>query len=306
MGRFNWFSKRKSSNISPTNQTEQSSEKLYKDNQGRRYREDVPYALPKDLEEGQRLNLQHYVFRYFLQGNYAAPVPETISSILDVGSGTGIWGREMAQRFPAARVFGLDLESPQAISLAAQVITPPANYHYIQGNLLEGLPFPNRMFDFTHQRLLSLGIVSQKWPGAIKELARVTRPNGWVELLEIGGQPIISAGPATAKIGAWAISSMKARGIDVGVVPYLGDMLSQAGLHGVTSRMLDIPVGGWDNRLGTLMEKDAVAAFMAMRPIICANEHIESEHFDNYVRDAVKEWKHMKSMCRFYLAYGQV
>ncbi len=36
----------------------------------RRYREDVPYFLPKDLEEIDRLDFQHYALRASLQGNY--------------------------------------------------------------------------------------------------------------------------------------------------------------------------------------------------------------------------------------------
>ena len=49
----------------------------------------VPYLLPKDLEEGNRLDFQHFILRYALQGNYATPL-RSPSSILDVGTGTGI------------------------------------------------------------------------------------------------------------------------------------------------------------------------------------------------------------------------
>src|SRR5579859_2259589 len=134
---FTWFTKRKASNGTRSQQSSHVNPLVSDDNQERRHREDVPYALPKDLEEGQRLNLQHYLFRYMLRGNYAAPLPETVSSILDVGSGTGIWGQEMAQLFPSARVFGLDFEPPQSVSLASSVVQMPANYHFVQGNLLQ-------------------------------------------------------------------------------------------------------------------------------------------------------------------------
>jgi len=42
----------------------------------RRFREDVPYALPKDLEEGQRLNFQHYIIHSVLRGNHAVPLDQ--------------------------------------------------------------------------------------------------------------------------------------------------------------------------------------------------------------------------------------
>src|SRR5438067_108538 len=104
---------------------------------GRRYREDVPYVLPKDLGEDERLNLQHYILRYVLKGNYVAPLGERVTHILDVGSGSGIWGQEIAQQFPAASVFGVDLESPRPLSSAASATSlPPPNYHFVQGNVL--------------------------------------------------------------------------------------------------------------------------------------------------------------------------
>lgn len=301
---FKWFSRRPPSS-SNTQTARQPVPRTSEGGQERRYREDVPYALPKDLEEGQRLNLQHYIFRYALKGNYAAPLPETVATILDVGSGTGIWGQEMAQRFPAARVFGLDLEPPHSVSLAASATVAPSNYHFVQGNLLEGLPFPDGMFDYTHQRMLVMGIPLRRWPDAVRELVRVTKPDGWVELLELGTH-IHPAGPATRQLLSWTFNFLRTRGINSSEMSNLGIMLSQCGLRSITSRPLDIPLGGWDNRLGVLLEKDIAAAFRALKQNVCQREGISAERYENYVEEATQEWKREKACYRFYLAYGQV
>lgn len=273
---------------------------------GRRHREDVPYALPKDLEEGQRLNLQHYLLRYALRGNYAAPLSPTISMILDVGSGTGIWGHEMAQAFPSARVFGLDLEPPQFVSLAASAsaTSSPSNYHFVQGNVLQGLPFPDQMFDYTHQRMLVLAIPLSKWPEVLRELKRVTRPGGWVELLELGAE-IQPAGPATVKLLQWSINFLHSLGIDSPSMRSLGPMLTEQGFTSVASRSLDIPLGSWDRRLGVLLAQDIRAAFQAIKPRVCEVEHLPPEDFDRALEQAVEEWNRLKATYRFYLAYGQ-
>src|SRR6476660_204948 len=73
---------------------------------GRRHVVGVPYTLPKDDQEINRLDFQHYMLRYALRGNYAAPIGQTLS-ILDVGTGSGRWAVEMAQLFPNANVVGL-------------------------------------------------------------------------------------------------------------------------------------------------------------------------------------------------------
>ena len=86
----------------------------------------------------------------------------------------------------------------------------------------------------------------------------------------------------------------------------LGTMLSQSGLNSVTSRPLDIPLGGWDHHLGVLLEKDIVAAFRAIKQNTCQNENITPERFEQYLQEAIQEWKREKASYRFYLAYGQV
>jgi len=70
----------------------------------RRYVADVPYLLPKDALEDQRLNYQHYVLYRTISNHYLAPLtPESVHTILDVGTGTGIWPAEMARLFPIPR-----------------------------------------------------------------------------------------------------------------------------------------------------------------------------------------------------------
>ena len=78
---------------------------------GRRFLEGS-YLLPKDSTEINRLDFQHYLLRQALKGNYLAPIRDP-GYILDVGAGTGRWGREMAMCFPASHVMGIDLEQAE-------------------------------------------------------------------------------------------------------------------------------------------------------------------------------------------------
>lgn len=64
---------------------------------------------------------------------------------------------------------------------------------------LKGLPFPDQQFDYVHQRLLVAAIPAANWPEVIHELVRVTRPGGWVELLEVG-VTIERASPETTRL----------------------------------------------------------------------------------------------------------
>src|SRR5689334_10014737 len=155
--------------------TDNSRRRLF----GRAYTAGVPYALPSDLSEMNRLDFQHFILRQAFKGNYAAPVRNPYR-ILDVGTGTGRWAKEVAMLFPAASVTGLDIKEQVAESQGSDL--SPANYSFVSGNILEGLPFPDASFDFVHQRLLFFAIPSDRWQFLLNELARVTRPGGWVEV----------------------------------------------------------------------------------------------------------------------------
>lgn len=115
------------------------------------------------------------MFRYALHGNYEAPIG-TPTSILDVGSGTGRWAMEMATEFPLANVIGLDPVVPSgddAETPKLELDKRPENYAFVQGNVLEGLPFADASFNFVHQRLLIAALPPGRWQWVVSELLRV-------------------------------------------------------------------------------------------------------------------------------------
>ncbi|CAO3569605.1 unnamed protein product [Mortierella alpina] len=62
--------------------------------EGRRYHNTpgASYLLPNDIDEVDRLQLQHFILRYAIQGNYKSPLDKSkVRAILDVGCGPGTW-----------------------------------------------------------------------------------------------------------------------------------------------------------------------------------------------------------------------
>src|SRR5215469_5661748 len=139
---------------------------------------EIAYMLPRHQTEIDRLDVQHYALR--------------AASILDVGSGTGQWAYDLCAQFPRAIVYGLDL-------VPGKTRERPANYRYVKANVLQGLPFADGSFDFVHQRLMVTALPVATWPDVVRDLLRVTRPGGWVELVE-GGDGIEPRGPATKRL----------------------------------------------------------------------------------------------------------
>ncbi|KAJ1564364.1 hypothetical protein HK096_008348, partial [Nowakowskiella sp. JEL0078] len=143
-----------------------------------------PYTLPADLREKDRLNLQHLLHLHCFGRLFHPPLEGLLSDgakVLDVGCGPGAWMFDVANLYPNSEFVGVDI----AISLFEN-FHPLPNMKFTFGNVLEKLPFPDNTFDFVYQRLLGLAIPYDNWDNVIRELVRVAKPNGFIEIVELG------------------------------------------------------------------------------------------------------------------------
>jgi SAM-dependent methyltransferase len=239
------------------------------------------YLLPRHPAEIDRLDIQHYAFRAILGANYLAPI-ERPARVLDAGSGSGQWGFDVCDQFPEALVVGLDL--------APGKLNQPPGYAFVKGNLTEGLPFGPDKFDFVHQRYVWGGIRLGSWPDVVRDLARVTRPGGWVELIE-GPITIERAGPATDRMCSLTREMGAQRGLDGRGVVFaaLDRYLRQAGLEKVERREDALPIGPWAGEIGGLMLTDFRAWFTRVSEALQARSLLSAQEARDLVAAALEE-----------------
>jgi ubiquinone/menaquinone biosynthesis C-methylase UbiE len=52
-------------------------------------------------------------------------------------------------------------------------------------DVTDGLPFEDDTFDFVHLRLFVLAFNEMQWDKSLKEIYRVIKPGGYIQLMEV-------------------------------------------------------------------------------------------------------------------------
>ncbi|KAK3182322.1 hypothetical protein K4F52_006324 [Lecanicillium sp. MT-2017a] len=216
---------------------------------GRRYQGIVTdrYGLPNDEAEQLREGIKHRLYLdYILHGHYfIAPIGDSPQKIVDLGTGTGLWAFEVAEKFPSARVIGTDIS-------AIQPSWAPPNLEF----RVEDLEDDHRPWttiydsaDLIHCRFLVQVIRNPR--KLIANIFEKLKPGGWIECHDIfptaysddgttdPQHPVnelytVVAGPFTA-LYSWSLH----------VVADLPDLLHEAGFINIVQKKNKIPLGRW-------------------------------------------------------------
>ncbi|KAH6839588.1 S-adenosyl-L-methionine-dependent methyltransferase [Chaetomium sp. MPI-CAGE-AT-0009] len=233
---------------------------------GRRYHayRSGQYVLPNDDAEQERLDLQHHIWRLLLQGAlYTAPlhIPQpgertaTPSSngtqstssgtdfrILDLGCGTGIWAIDMADEFPRASVYGVDLSPIQPEWV-------PGNCRFHVDDYEDEWTYrADEAFDYVHGRALS-GTVAD-WSRFYRQVRQHLKPGGWCEMQEydawiFSDDDSFERAPWTKEWVEGLDRASTMFGKTINVARKHKQWMIDAGFEDVTEKIIRIPIGPW-------------------------------------------------------------
>lgn len=210
---------------------------------GRRYHSStkLTYFLPNDESEGERLDLQHYMFKTNFNGHLARiPLTPRVRNVLDIGTGTGIWAIEFAETHPEMQVFATDI-SP------IQPTAKPANCRFLTANAEEPWNF-DRKFDYIHARLLTFGM--HDWSKFFEQCWDNLSPGGWLETLDYKLPALHADGevhPETpyGRYGQLQIEALAKAGIDTAASERFGSILEAQGFVNIDRVDSKWPIGAW-------------------------------------------------------------
>jgi ubiquinone/menaquinone biosynthesis C-methylase UbiE len=216
-----------------------------------------------------------------------------IHRVLDGACGPGGWALEIAYKHPEIEVVGFDISQAMIDYATAQArVQGLENASFQVMNLLKPLDFPDHSFDLSNVRFVNF-LPAATWPQFVRELARVTRPGGFIRLTESEWW-YFSTSPALETLNSMVIKAIKVQGgysqtgRFTGILPLLGNLLSNVGCVNVklVSHAIDFSYG---TEAYEGFRRDASVVFKLFQPFIIRMQVASQSELDDLYNQMILE-----------------
>ncbi|KAJ5175960.1 uncharacterized protein N7482_001837 [Penicillium canariense] len=227
------------------------------------------------------------------------PPVHRLRRVLDCGHGAASWAIEVAEQYPNCelllKVIGVDIAphmSPDDVDDLNQRFTFPPNH-----------------FDLVHSRLLATGIHRSRWPSYIRDIVRVLRPGGWVQMTEMYFNVQSDNGSLTDQhaLRRWSTQYMRAledrKELRIG--SRLRSYFTESGLVEVDTKMIPLPlmreIGHYNSE-----NIQQLLRSLALYPLT-HRLHMSPQSFDRLVEQAQEEARShsLKAYFPLYVCIGR-
>ncbi|KAG5958978.1 hypothetical protein E4U57_007965 [Claviceps arundinis] len=209
---------------------------------GRRYADfgDGRYPIPNDEMEQNREDMKHAMVMMLTENRlFLSPIGDHPQKILDIGTGTGIWAIQVGDRYPSAKVRGIDIAPIQPEWV-------PPNVSFLVDDC--ELDWIERDVDLAHFRFMVVVLknTSRIFGHAYESL----RPGGWIELQELLPIPLCDDGTMPDDDPVKYLCELVEKayekfGMRAKLPVELESYLQEAGFKNIHCQVMKVPIGPW-------------------------------------------------------------
>ncbi|GAO16383.1 uncharacterized protein UV8b_00258 [Ustilaginoidea virens] len=234
------------------------------------------YCFPNDEREQDRLDMLHHTVTRLLGDQlFLAPIKPDGLSILDIGTGTGVWAMYMGDTYRGASIIGNDLSPIQPCWV-------PNNVKFIVDDIELDWVEPDQ-YDFIHCRYMAASI--KDWPRLMFQIYESLRPGGWVEFQEFSStvfchdangieyMAVRHPNHAFVQLHLALKQACSATGRTFDPTPSLRKWTRETGFDHVRQSVFKVPVGSWskdqrNKEIGSMMAVNYADGVEAMTAVL--------------------------------------
>ncbi|TKA23676.1 hypothetical protein B0A50_06512 [Salinomyces thailandicus] len=213
---------------------------------GRKYnslRDD--YWGPSDDQQFETMDAGHLLYLLLNSDHPTLLFRSPVASpeyILDIGTGSGTWSIDAADKFPEAKVYGVDLYPPPTSWV-------PSNCFLEVEDVLSEWTWRHQ-FDLIHMRLMLGAFTEDQWGDVYRKCYDNLKPGGWIEEVELDVRVTSddgSLGPDSLLAG-WGqtfLDCASRAGRSLATQTTMKTRIEQAGFTNIHDQLFKCPIGPW-------------------------------------------------------------
>lgn len=228
--------------------------------------------------------------------------------ILSVGCGNSQWATEMALAHPQSAIHAINVS--QLPSLPAVPETTPSFdldnlfFYNLDDNSLK-VPFVSNSVDYIHVRRFLPNVNKTKYLTFLRELVRVLKVDGYLELVELDLR-LRDSGVDSCWPSYWTLIGFDKLGIDTSLALNLAGILrTMPGIDVSHKSSVNMPVGIHGGRVGLAAELLCWRFAATVRPWLMRQAMLSGAEFDELLERARQETRVLKSYQVCHVAVGR-